>query len=132
MTERKLVYIASPYAGDVERNIEFARAACRYCIAQGHAPVAVHLLYPTLLDDLNPAEREIGLSLGHHVLERSDELWICGDRISSGMAAEIELAKQLGIPIRKVGALEIFTGSELLKDMKMAALPGGRMEMVMC
>lgn len=26
----KLVYICSPYAGDVENNIRFARAACLY------------------------------------------------------------------------------------------------------
>lgn len=107
MTERKLVYIASPYAGDVERNIKFARAACRYCIEQGNTPIAVHLLYPTMLDDTNPAERETGLKLGHHVLERCDELWACGDRISSGMAAEIGQAKQLGIPIIPVTAEQI-------------------------
>ncbi len=45
-TENKLVYIASPYAGEVEQNLAFARAACRYAMEQGHTPVAVHLLYP--------------------------------------------------------------------------------------
>jgi len=102
MTERKLIYIASPYAGDVERNMEFARAACRYCIAQGHTPVAVHLLYTQLLNDSIPEERETGLKLGHHVLERCDELWCCGDRISAGMSAEIGEAGKLGKPIRQV------------------------------
>lgn len=109
MTERKLVYIASPYAGDVERNIEFARAACQHCIEQGYTPIAVHLLYtqPGVLDDTNPAERETGLKLGRHVLEHCDELWQCGNRISSGMAAEIERAKQLGIPVISVTAEQI-------------------------
>jgi len=37
----KLVYIASPYAGDVDINVEFARCASRYCIEQGNTPVAV-------------------------------------------------------------------------------------------
>ena len=29
MEHNKLVYIASPYSGDVERNVAFAKAACR-------------------------------------------------------------------------------------------------------
>jgi len=103
----KLIYVASPYAGDIENNVKFAKRACRYVIEQGHAFFAPHLLYPQILDDNNPAERETGLKLGHHMLERCDEMWVFGDRISSGMEAEIELAKQLGIPIRYVSAEQI-------------------------
>jgi len=43
------------------------------------------------------------------MLEKCDELWVCGGRISSGMKAEIELAKQLGIPIRYVSEEQIFS-----------------------
>ena len=103
----KLVYIASPYAGDVEQNVAFAKRACRHAISQGHTPIAVHLLYPQILDDSDPAEREIGLRLGHRVLESCDELWACGDRISSGMALEIAEAKSLDIPIRSVSGREL-------------------------
>lgn len=35
MTERELVYIASPYAGDVQENILAAQNACQYAMAQG-------------------------------------------------------------------------------------------------
>lgn len=73
--KNKLIYIASPYAGDVEANVAFAKLACRYAISQGHTPIAVHLLYPQMLDDGAPAERELGLRLGHRVLESCDELW---------------------------------------------------------
>ena len=34
----KLVYICSPYAGDVENNIRFAKAACLYAAEHGCAP----------------------------------------------------------------------------------------------
>jgi len=129
MTDNKLIYIASPYAGDVERNTAFAIDACRYCIAQGHTPVAPHLLYTRMLDDSDPAQREIGLELGHRLLEHAGELWICGDRISPGMAAEIAEADRLGIPVRGVGTMEILMGSEMLRDM--AVSPSGGMEMVM-
>ena len=46
MEHNKLVYIASPYSGDVERNVAFAKAACRYAMNQGVTPIASHLLYP--------------------------------------------------------------------------------------
>ena len=107
MSREKLIYIASPYAGDIEANISFAKKACRYAIRQGHTPIAVHLLYPQMLDDGDPVERETGLRLGHRVLEVCDELWCFGSRITSGMAREIEEAQRLGIPIRQIVELEI-------------------------
>lgn len=102
MTEGKLVYIASPYAGDVEGNVEFAKAACRYAAAQGCTPVAVHLMYPRFLDDRVPKEREAGLKMGRRVLAACEEIWLCGERMSAGMKAEEAEAKRLGIPIRLV------------------------------
>ena len=74
MSENKLAYIASPYAGDIEKNVAFAKAACRYAMEQNCTPVAVHLLYPQFLDDNDPAQRESGLRMGHRVLEACDEL----------------------------------------------------------
>lgn len=105
--KNKLIYIASPYAGDVEANVAFAKLACRYAISQGHTPIAVHLLYPQMLDDGNPAERELGLRLGHRVLRSCDELWACGDRFSSGMRREIEEANTLGVPVHWVPEQEL-------------------------
>lgn len=131
MMENKLIYIASPYAGDVKENVKFARHACRCCIAEGHTPIAPHLLYTQMLDDGDPAQREIGLSLGRKLLEHADELWVCGDRISSGMAAEIAEAVELGIPVRRVETLRIHLGSEMLKDMQAAGSPSDGMEMMM-
>jgi len=103
----RIIYIASPYAGDIERNIAFARDACRYCAEQGNTPLAVHLLYPQIYDDADPAERARCLRMGLHLLERCDELWCCGDTISPGMRGELLCAKELGIPIRYVSAEEI-------------------------
>ena len=60
MERNKLVYIASPYSGDVERNVAFAKAACRYAMNQGVTPIASHLLYPQMLDDGAPEERKLG------------------------------------------------------------------------
>ena len=98
----KLIYVASPYAGDIEQNTEFAKRACRNVMNEGHAFFAPHLLYPQLLDDSNPQERQAGLDMGLAMLPRCDELWCYGDRISYGMHLEIEEAVKIGIPVRRV------------------------------
>lgn len=109
----KLVYICSPYAGDIESNTRFAKAACRYAAEHGFAPVAVHLLYPQILDDSIPAQREIGIRMGLRVLASCDELWICGSRISHGMSCEIAEAERLGIPIRRITEEQIQGGCRM-------------------
>lgn len=100
----KKIYVASKYAGDVAANVEKAVWCCRYVIDQGFMPVASHLLYPQILDDNLPRERQLGLKFGLALLAACDEIWVftMGGEISSGMEREIEVAKRLGIPVRKL------------------------------
>lgn len=107
MKQSKLVYIASPYARDVEANVIFVKAACQYAIRQCCTPIAVHLLYPQLLDDSVPKEREAGLQMGRRVLEACDELWLCGERMSAGMQEEKDAALRFDIPVRHISEKEI-------------------------
>ena len=104
---RKLVYIASPLSGDVEANLRFARQACLNAMSHGATPFAPHLLYPQMLDDHDPAQRELGMKMGNQMLTLCDELWLCGDVVSPGMAKERELADKLDIPVRRVSMDEI-------------------------
>lgn len=115
MNGSRLVYICSPYAGDVGKNVEFAKAACRYAMERNCTPVAVHLLYPQLLDDSDPVQRRAGIRMGLRVLEAADELWLCGSRISEGMRGELAAAERLGIPIKKVSESEIQGGIDRMK-----------------
>ena len=39
------VILESPYAGDIERNVKYARMAVRDSLSRGEAPIASHLLY---------------------------------------------------------------------------------------
>ena len=103
---KELTYIISPYAGDIEANVAFAIRCCRMAIQQGHTPIAVHLLYPQILDDQNPVEREKGLELGLNILRHCAAAWVCGTRISHGMAGEIQAAQQLNIPIQYLEEIE--------------------------
>lgn len=61
-----LVLIESPYAGDVERNIRYARACMRDSLLRGEAPFLSHLLYTQegVLDDTILEERTIGIWAG--------------------------------------------------------------------
>lgn len=62
----KLVIIESPYAGDIEANLAYARAATRDSLLRGEAPIASHLLYTQqgiLLDDVQQ-ERQLGIMAG--------------------------------------------------------------------
>ncbi len=61
------VLVESPYAGDIEANVAYARRAYRDCLFQrGEAPFASHLNYtqPGVLDDSIESERDLGIEAG--------------------------------------------------------------------
>lgn len=62
----KKVILESPYAGDIEKNINYARACLRDSLSRGEAPIASHLLYtqPGILKDDIPEERQWGIDAG--------------------------------------------------------------------
>ena len=97
---RPLVYICSPYSGDVEGNIKSARWYSRFAVEMGYIPFTPHLLYPQFLDDSNPNERALGLFFGNVLMSKCAEVWVFGGYISSGMNAEIERAKRKKYTIR--------------------------------
>lgn len=90
---RPIVYICSPYAGDIEANVKSARAYSRFAVETGYIPIAPHLLFPQFLNDAVPAERELGLFLGNAIMSKCSEVWVFGQNISAGMEAEIKRAK---------------------------------------
>ena len=96
----KLIYVCSPYRGDVELNVARACRYCRFVYTQGAVPFAPHLHNTQFLDDFIPNEREAGILLGLHMLQHCEELWCFGSKLSEGMTAEIRMAQQLKIPIR--------------------------------
>lgn len=101
---RPLVYICSPFAGDIEGNVQRARTYCRFAIMQGAIPLAPHLLYPQFMDDGNEAERELGLFMGIVLLGFCKEVWVFGNTLSPGMECEVAKARKRGIPVRYFNA----------------------------
>lgn len=97
---RPKVYVCSPFAGDVKTNTISARRYCAFAVKEGYIPFASHLLYPQILCDDVKAERELGLFMGLVFLDGCKEVWVFGDRITDGMAAEIARAKARNIVVR--------------------------------
>jgi len=97
---RPMVFICSPYAGDIERNIRKAQGYCRFAVSRNCIPIAPHLLFPQFMDDGDKTQRNLAILMGLVLLSKCHELWCFGDRISPGMAIELEKAKRLGIPVR--------------------------------
>ena len=93
------VIIESPFAGDIESNIDYARQCMRDSIMRGEAPIASHLLYTQddILDDDIPGERELGIKCGLLWGHHAEKTVVYTDRgISGGMQQGINEAKQLG------------------------------------
>lgn len=92
-----LVIIESPLAGDYQGNQAYARACLLDSLKRREAPLASHLLYPQVLDDLNPGERTTGIEAGLAWGRVADLTAVYTDRgISAGMNLGIERAKQEG------------------------------------
>lgn len=106
----KRVIIESPFAGEVERNIKYAKECMADSLKRGEAPFASHLLYTQegILDDLNIEERTLGINAGFAWGEVADCVVVYEDYgISGGMALGIERAREQGLPIdyRKIHQL---------------------------
>lgn len=95
---RPLVYICSPYAGDIEKNTYRARAFSRFAVEKKYIPIAPHLLCPQYLNE--ETERWLGLKMGIVFMGKCEEIWVFGDVVSEGMAAEIDKAKRMRKKIR--------------------------------
>lgn len=99
----KRLIVESPYAGDVERNTEFARNVCEFAAREhGYAPFASHLFYTQFLDDGDPDDRDLGIEAGLAWATRADLVWIClrpGEDLSDGMCRAIEFHRDGSTPM---------------------------------
>lgn len=97
---RPLVYICSPFSGDVEGNTEWTKLFCRFALENGHIPLAPHLMFPQFMDEGDPEERELAMFMDIVLLGKCSQVWVLGEEISEGMLAEINVAKRRRQPIR--------------------------------
>ncbi len=96
------VILESPYAGDIERNVKYARACLRDSLLRGEAPITSHLLYtqPGVLQDEVPAERQHGIDAGLAWREVAEVTVVYTDLgITRGMEYGISAAVAVGLHI---------------------------------
>ena len=96
---RPLVFICSPLAGEIEKNLSNARRYSRYAVEQGAIPIAPHLLFPQFMDDGDKPQRALGIFFGLVLMGKCDEMWVFGSAFSQGMKIEITKAKKRGLRI---------------------------------
>lgn len=101
---RPLTYICSPYSGNVRQNQALAREFCAFAIAAGQIPLAPHLFFPQFMDDTDPDERELAMEFNRVLLSKCEAMWVYTGRVSRGMRAEIEWARELELPIHYFNA----------------------------
>lgn len=83
---KSIVVIESPYAGDVEKNVDYLHRCMMDAIDRGEAPFASHMVYPFYLDDDKPEQRENGIQLGFAWLEVADrQIFYIDNGFSEGM-----------------------------------------------
>ena len=97
---RPIVYICSAFSGDVEGNMDKARAYSRFAVDQGVIPIAPHLLLPQYMKE--ETERELAMFMDIAILSKYKELWVFGSP-TAGMQTEIAYAKRKQMTIRYFG-----------------------------
>lgn len=91
---RPIIYVCSPYAGNVEKNVSAAQKYCKYVVGRDCIPIALHLFFPQFLNDNNPDDRELAAMMSLTLLKKCSEIWVFGDNITPGMQREIRRAKK--------------------------------------
>lgn len=105
---KKIVFIAHPVAGDIEKNLADLYRIIRKINFDmpDIIPFAPYVADVLAMGDEEHEGRRRGMLNGTAILESGiiEEIWLTGDRISLGMDYEIEQANVIGIPVvNKIG-----------------------------
>ena len=98
--------IESPYRGDVERNKAYLDRCLLDSLKRGEAPIASHKIWPGILDDENPEQRELGIEAGLAWVLVADLMAVYTDfGINDSMENAMSRARLHKIPIelREIG-----------------------------
>jgi len=100
------VCIETPLAGDYATNTAYARACMLDALTRGEAPYLGHLLYPQVLDDQTPLDRDMGIRAHLAWMASADRVVFYIDRgVSRGMHLAVAEGRRLGktMEVRTLG-----------------------------
>lgn len=97
ITRKLRGYVCSPLNAPTVEGIENnMKKAANYCNIVAEKldvePKCLHHMLPKILNDNAPEERALALKWGLELLTICDRIYVCGNRISVGMMAEIKKA----------------------------------------
>lgn len=101
-----LVIVESPFAGNVRLNRRYLRACLLDALIREEYPFASHAIYTQVLDDTDPAERNLGIRAGLAWAAKADATVVYADLgISPGTARGIQDANEAGrqVAVRYLG-----------------------------
>jgi hypothetical protein len=109
--KRRVVYLAAPLTAPTREGIEQNRknGARWAAFLVEHFNVAVECTWIVLTGELEetPANRKRGLECDLALVERCDELWMVGGRVSGGMQVESDHARKRGMRVVDLTALGV-------------------------
>ena len=115
------VILESPFAGNIERNIRYARACVRDSLLRGESPIASHLLYTQsgILNDNIEEERKLGIDAGlswHSVMDK--HVFYIDYGYSNGMLYAKKKSEDMNIQIEERYLYNECSSSDILQQLK--------------
>jgi len=107
MEKRRPVVVESPFAGDIHKNVAYARRCMRDSVSRGEAPFLPHLLYTQRVDgDGWAAEKKDSSDPGHWVSRRVGlEMAEAWRAVADATILYLDLGKTSGMALAETEAL---------------------------
>jgi hypothetical protein len=126
----KRAFVISPYSGDINRNIAYAQKCLTFCFSVGYAPFAGHLVYPMVLNDADPQDRDFGMRAAYAFLSTCDVAFCFMDlHVSSGMRADLLAAVHRNI---RIDYVSIYGGIPTVDGLHTMSLPHAHIPCALC
>mgnify|MGYP000849929966 CR=1 FL=1 len=87
----------------MEENTKRATAFAKYAYDKGIIPLTAHLLFP-FMDDTNEEDRRTAIFIDIVLMDKCQEVWLFGNKITRGVRIEIEKAKKRRQKVRYFGS----------------------------
>lgn len=93
---RPLIYVAAPFKTRTMAEARATHDAIALAMRLGWAPVFTPLLFRDFLSDANEDERSIAIECNAPILAACHALLVVGERVTTGMAAELTWWRDAG------------------------------------
>ena len=94
-----IVYICAPFSGDMEFNIHRAIRLGKIAYEKGKMPIIPHVQYPFMNANYKK-HRKDALRFDLILLSKCQEVWVLGDKVTTGMEKELSVAEKQHKTIR--------------------------------